>query len=62
MNLKIIRHKMKQKIYYFQLLKNCKTLIKQPHTQSEETSEFEFTKSRETFLFKPHFYLMKDLK
>ena len=35
------------------ITKNCETLIKQIHTRLEETLEFKFNKSIETFLFNP---------
>ena len=44
---------MKQNIYYYQLLNNCETPIKQTHRKAEETLEFKLTKSGETISLKP---------
>ena len=44
---------MKQKIYYYPLLKNCETLGEQTHRKPEETLEFKMIKPKETFHFNP---------
>ena len=43
---------MKQKFEYFHLLKKCETLVKQTHTEPQETLEFKTTTPREIFSFK----------
>ena len=51
---------MKQKIYYYQLLKKCETLIEQTHRKAEETLEFKMTKPKETFHFNPPTQIKRD--
>ena len=43
---------MRQKIYYFQLLKT-ETLIEQTHGKAKETLDFKMIEPRETFHFNP---------
>ena len=42
------------------ITENCETLIKQTHRKSQETSEFELKRARETFSFKPSSNLYLD--
>ena len=40
--------------------KDCEKVCKQTHTEPQETIEFKFTKSKETFSFKPSIILGLD--
>ena len=53
MKLNNILHKNETEDLLLSINKNCERIIQQTHTKPEETLEFELTKSREAFRFKP---------
>ena len=60
MNLDMVRPKNKTKDLLLSETKNCEMLVKQTHTKPQQTLEFNFTKPRETFSFKPSINLDLD--
>ena len=53
----MIRPKNKTEDLLSSFNKNCQTLNNQTHKKRQETLEFNFTKPREVFSFKPSFIL-----
>ena len=60
MNLNMIRAKNETEDLLPAITKNCKTLIKQTQTKSEETLEFKIIISRQSFHFNPPIQLKED--
>ena len=49
----MIRPKIETEGLFLSSARNCETLIKQTHTQPQETLEFKLTQTKETFHFNP---------
>ena len=58
----MIRSKMKQKIYYFRVPKNCETLIEQTDRKPQERLALKVTQPRETFSIQPFIIIGLDFK
>ena len=56
----MVRPKNDTKDLLLSITKNCEKLIEQTHRKAEETLEFKFTKSRETFHFNPSIQIKGD--
>ena len=53
MNLDMVKPRKKTEDLLFSITKNCEILIEQTPSKLEKTLEFELTKPRQTFSFKP---------
>ena len=62
MNSEVIRPRIESEDLLLSITKNCETPTRQIHTKPQATLELIFTKSRETFSFKPSFILGLDCK
>ena len=60
MNLNMIRPKNETEDLLLSITKNCETLFDQTHRKAEETLEFNMTKPKETFHFKPPIKIQGD--
>ena len=56
----MIRPKNETEPLLLSIIKDCETIFKQTHTKPQETIEFKFTNSKETFSFKPSIILGLD--